>query len=376
MVAQGRIRSIDVMRGVAMILVIVAHARWFLDERTVSAWSYIGLVMSTRIASVAFMFVSGTMISYFLFYRDQWRLVYQRYVKRAVFLLVVIHPAIRLATYYYFENPGSMSYSMLHNYPITDTIALALILAPPIIRVTSSTARAVLALLLLAITVPAVAYYHPSVTAMKIVKEVLFGTIITDTAILQLDWPVVPWLAIFLSGTLLGEALAKVRKNLLLATVLQKRLRVIAIGLAVAGVILTAAYKMVKSQYADVLSPGLILAIYPTRTTSLLPIYLGVLVFVFLFLQQQIDIRGKYNRIAWCVSVFGRTSLFTFVQQFVVVWTIPALLGLKGRLGPLQFLFFLPVALAICWVLSYSYGRLRGRIAAADYDLLSRGQVV
>jgi hypothetical protein len=355
-----------------MILVILAHVRWLLDESTVSPASYLILAMSTRIASVAFMSVSGTMISYFLFYRDHWMPVYQKYIRRAVFLIVLIHPAIRLATYYYLDDPGGLGYSMLHDYPITDTIALSLILAPPIIRITGATARAALALLLLAITPPVVAFCHPGGGAMGILKEVLFGVAGEETAILNFAWPVVPWLAIFLSGTLLGQALAKVRKNLVPASILRNRLRMIAIILAAVGVFLTTAYKALKTSYGDVVSPELLLAIYPSRTTSLLPIYLAVLVLVFSILLERLDIRGQYNRIAWFASVFGRTSLFTFVTQFVVVWTIPALLGLKGRLNPWQFLLFLPVALLTCWMLSYAYGRLRGRIPAADYILLTR----
>jgi hypothetical protein len=81
----------------------------------------------------------------------------------------------------------------------------------------------------------------------------------------------------------------------------------------------------------------------------------------------QIDIAGNYNRIFWFLSIMGRTSLFTFVIQFAVVQSFPAMLGFKGSLGLKGYLLLFIMGLTVTWLLSYSYGRLRGWFQNNDY---------
>jgi len=67
------------------------------------------------------------------------------------------------------------------------------------------------------------------------------------------------------------------------------------------------------------------------------------------------------------LSVFGRTSLFTYVIQFAVVESMSALLGMKGMMGLSGFIVLFTAGSMLIWLLAYLYGRWRGWILENDY---------
>jgi uncharacterized membrane protein len=359
------------MRGIAMALVMLQHSYHLVNPDLLTPTTDFIVYFTTKIASVAFMAVSGMMISYFLFTRNDWQAVYSRFAKRAILLIVLAHPAIWLTRYFYYDAAmRSTLYGLNHEYPITDTIGLSLLIAPLIIRSTSTRFRIVLAVCVLAFTPFAVAFFMPQSPVLSMAKEAVFGQTV-DRSILQVGWPLVPWLAIFLLGSFVAEGLDGVRKGRLSASTLSKHMVRTAFWLAPLGVVLTAAYKILKMQFGDSWDLDFFKAIYPGRTTSLLPIYLAVLLIVYAFLMTRIDVRGKHDRVTWFFSVFGRTSLFTYIMQFAVIHSVPSLMGLKGKLNSWQPLVLFAIGLPICWSISYAYGRLRGWIGADDYEQLS-----
>jgi len=101
----------------------------------------------------------------------------------------------------------------------------------------------------------------------------------------------------------------------------------------------------------------------------LLPVYLAALALLFAVFLKEIDISGRYNRFFWLLSVFGRTSLFTFVLQFAVVESVPALLGMKETLGLVGFIVLFVAGSMLIWLLAYLYGRWRGWISDNDYAI-------
>ena len=354
-----------------MILVIMQHAYHLIDPSKALGPVNLTIYGITRMASVAFMAVSGMMISYFLETRPDWKQVQSRFAKRAIFLILFAHPAIALVRYYYYDGDRLHHFllSMYQDYPITDTIAFCLLLAPLIIRFTKPAGRVALIVAMLAVTPLVSAFYQPTSGVPVILKIALFGKVGTESAV-SVPWPLIPWLAIFLCGALMGEGLASIRTGHLPIAELVRKMRKTAFWLAGVGVVLSVGYKVLKMQMGGSWDPNFFDAIYPTRTTSLLPIYLAVLLGIFSFLMVRIDIRHKYDRAAWFASVFGRTSLFTYISQFAVVHTTPALLGLKGHLTLTGYVILFVVGLPISWLISYSYGRFRGWITQHDYSRL------
>lgn len=369
---KSRILSVDTMRGVAMILVIMQHAYHLIDPSKVPAIANYVIYGITRMASVGFMAVSGMMIGYFLFCRPDWKQVQVRFAKRAVLLILFAHPAISLIRFYYAETDRMQHFlsSLYLEYQITDTIALSLLIAPFILIHIRSAGRLVLIIAALVATPLISAYFQPDSGILMTLKVALFGEIGHESNLL-VTWPLVPWLAIFLCGSIIGEMLASVKKGKTSISALVYRMQKSALVLAIVGVVLTLGYKLLKMQFGDTWDPRLFNAIYPSRSTSFLPIYLAVLLAAFSLLMVRIDTRRKYDRASWFASIFGRTSLFTYVTQFAAVHTAPSLLGLRGHLNLWQYVVLFAVGTLATWLVAYAYGRMRGWITADDYRRLA-----
>ncbi len=366
-VGSNRILSVDSMRGLAMVLVILQHCYQVVDPHRITAISDMIIYLPTRMASVAFMAVSGMMISFFLYSTVDWKRVYRRFARRAIMLLLVAHVAIHVARYFYYDPVGlrTLIDHILYDYPITDTIALALLIAPFAIRFVGTGARAMIAIALLVVTPIVLILFQPTNEAALIVRGLVFGGI-PGSHWAVVGWPLVPWVGIFLCGSLLGQALAEVRTGTMSLADLVRKMRRAGTVLMAAGIVLTGAYKVAAYLFGP-FDPVVFNALYPSRTTALLPIYLAVLLWTFAYLMAAIDGRGQTGRPAWALSVFGRTSLFTYVNQFIFVHSLPALLGLKWQMGIGGFVALFLCALPASWLVSFAYGRIRGWIVAGDF---------
>jgi len=349
-----RLMVIDVMRGTAMLLVILAHTAWLADSRRVPALPFLTLIRVTNLASMAFVFVSGTMVSYFLETREH-RLVVRRFARRALFLALVVHPVIWCACWFW--NPGLPSV-MVRSWYITDTIAACLVLGPQAMRVLSIPTRAIVAALLPAVSVLLRAYWAPASAAGGVVKELLVGRTSFATY-----YPLLPWFAVFLAGSVLGARIADAGTD---RAGLRSVSRVMAGGglaLMVAGAVSIALYKATRGFIA----PALLQALHPDRTTVMFPAYRGALLVIFALIMRRASGKTGFGRVAWATSVIGRSSLFAFVTQFIVVWSLPALFGLKGALTMTTIWPAFALFVAAVGGMSYAYGRLSNRVRPGEY---------
>jgi uncharacterized membrane protein len=365
---KDRLFSVDAMRGTAMVLVILQHCYHLIDPLSVGHSTTLILYLTTKIASVAFVSVSGMMIGFFLVSTTDWMAVYRRFARRALLLLLVIHTAIPVARYFLHESDRTarLVRGILFDYQITDTIAIALLLVPFAIRFMNTVSRVVLAVGLLVVTPIVIVLYQPGSLFGQVLKSALFGGA-SNAPALAIGWPLAPWLAIFLCGSLMGSALYRVKSGKIGMDSLVKKMRTTGVYLAILGLVLTVIYKILKVEFVGEWSARLFDAIYPSRTTSLLPVYLAILLWLFAYLITTIDIGRRITRLTWYLSVFGRTSLFTYVAQFIFAHSLPGLLGLSGRLNFWMFLSLFAVSITATWSLSYSYGRLRGWIKSDDF---------
>jgi hypothetical protein len=303
--------------------------------------------------------------------QTDWRLSYRRYVKRAAFLLLAVHPIINLASYYFIVAGKSHSsgfqtfiYIFLFNFPMTDTIAACLLISPVFIIRFSHFQRTMAIVSILVCTAAVRAYVTSANPNLAILQEAIFGGL-GDPKIFW--FPLAPWLAIFLTGSFVGSALACHKKETLDISELVRGMKKAGILLAICCVVMTIGYKMLKMAFGSVWCLNLFLAISPGQTTTLLPGYLAVLALLLAALVNLIDISRYYNLLFWLLSVLGRTSLFAFVVQFAVIESVPAILGLKGALTLTGFFILFCSGLGAVWILAYLYGRLRNWIAVNDY---------
>ena len=351
-----------------MVLVILQHSYLSVNTRLIPHAADLLLWMVTHLAAIAFVSISGTVFTYFLCTQSIWKTTYRRYALRAVFLILVAHPAINSARWFFRVTdsipPLSFLDSIIFDIPITDMIAVCVLVSPFLILRLGTGLRSLVVVTLWVVAPVAVAFLTSAGPRWVIWKEVIFGAI-EDPLVFW--WPLAPWLAIFLAGSFAGYALARLKQGELTADSLVRGLKRVGIVLALLGIFLTIGYKVLKMAYGREWSPELFGAIYPGQTTTLLPGYLAVLAGLFAALLRRIDMSGHYDRFLWFLSILGRTSLFTFVIQFAVVESVPALLGLKEILGLGGFIILFVLGLAVVWVLAYGYGRLRGWFSANDY---------
>lgn len=361
-----RIKSVDAIRGMAMALIIFAHTRPLIDTSLVSHLAYSFLYYVTNISTVAFMTVNGMMYSYFLYSTPDWLRVYRRFAKRAL-LLLLCHPFIKLLSYPAQGDEFATLWAFFGNdVPITDTIALCLLITPLFTRRMGPRMRLGFILCMLIGTPFVLIGWMPTNPILVHLKEFLFGKLTWDSSEISYPFPLIPWMAVDICGSYLSESLAHERAAGKVNTAYIGRLKTAATILLSLSLVLIVGYKILKGVFGASIDPVVLHALYPSRTTALLPCYLGLLLFLFAYLFPLMDIADRVGRFAWAATVFGRTSLFTYLTQFAVAMSLPCLFGLKGSLGLPGFITMYFSSLTICWLLAYTYGRVRGWITPGE----------
>ena len=354
-----------------MALVIAEHAFHLVSRSATTSLLSTAVYTTTRLAPVAFVAISGLVLGYFLFSGRAPGEVTARFQRRALFLLVCAHPAIQLARLFNVDTPGlapgeELVRRLLYDVPITHTIAVCLLVAPFFLRRLSAARTALLAVALLVVTLPLRILWEPTTAAGRGLEQLLLGTPAAGGT-LEVGWPLVPWLGIFLLGSVAGRRIGDVRQLRTTLPVLVGQLLRTAIALAVAGAALLAGYKLLRVVLTGRLSEETFRILYPSSTTGMLALYLCALALLLAALLWRLDGQGANGRVVWALSVFGRTSLFTYVTQFVFVHSIPAYLGYRGQLDLGGVAGLAVLATAATWGLAYAYGRWRGWIEAGEY---------
>jgi uncharacterized membrane protein len=379
--------SVDPLRGFAMVLVVLQHSYLNVNMTLIPPLLDWLVWRVTHLAPIAFVSIAGAMFSYYLYLQSDWRAAYRRFAVRAAFILLVAHYGIGLTSYYsrvvrvpvppWAHAFGSYVSGMvsdpiapwvrvlLERYVldvgITDLIGISLLVSPVLILGVGPVVRAVIIAVMLVGSPVVVGFVHPAGTAGLILKEALFGSVGEPS---MFWYPLVPWIAIFVTGSFAGQALARFKQGSLdAATLIQKTTTA---GIALAAP--TLGYEMLRLGFGHHVGPDFYRALYPSHVTVLLPAYFAVLAWLFAFFMQRIDVAGTYHRPTWALSILGRTSLFAYVVQFAVVLSAPAVLGLTGSIGSAGFALLFVVGLVVVWPLCYAYGRLRGWFTKDDYE--------
>lgn len=322
---RGRIQAIDATRGVAMLFVFLAHfAETYLRKNQVSVrWVH----AITQVASPTFMLVSGTLLGYFWVSRkDRFLATILTYAGRGLFLLTLGRLLILMA---HVPHAGGLRGAMHWGF-ITDAIAGSLILGPFVVARTTPRARAALALVLFCLSWVALLVWAPSSRLGQFLQESLFGLHGLKRRFFADVFPFVPWFGIFLIGTCLGERIARhppeprcERARLAARWSLGFILLALALW-AVPGLLGRGAGVLTLLEDQQWFNPMRKLPPSPAYFALYGAIGLAILSSL-LYLEG----RPELTRIRSALEMLGRNSLFVFLAQYFVYFSLFASAGLE-----------------------------------------------
>lgn len=349
----SRVAGLDAARGFAMVLVFASH---FADAYLGPAGAHRAhevVARGTFPASPMFMLVSGLLLGFlFAGHRDGFDRLRRKLVDRALFLLTVAHlvivaahaPAFGLAS------AGDFVY-------ITDVVGLSVIVGSLAVSAGRPGLRlSFAAMLYAASTLLVFAWNAAPGSPAQLVKHLLVGhrPDLEESAFIY-NFPVLPWMALYLAATVLGEGLARLRgaaRGMPVAT------------LAGLGALLAGAGTLMRGlrPLLALLVPGGTAENSPVRwltgTGHKLPpgpaylsFYAGIALLLLAGCLWFSEVRPG-AAVLEALQALGRNSLFVFVLQYVVYYGVISALHLPwSPLWPLLLLgtALLHVAAARAW---------------------------
>lgn len=317
----SRVAGLDAARGLAMVLVFASH---FADAYLGPAGAHTAhwaVARATFPATPTFIVVSGLLLGYlYATHREDFDRLRHKLVDRAVFLLTVAHVVIVAAHVPAFGLAGAADLVF-----VTDVVGVSVIvgtLAVPAVR-----PRLRLALgggLYVASTLLVFSWMPEPGSRLQLVKHLFVGHRpgLEESAFVH-NFPVVPWLALYLAATALGERLARRRAGARGSA---------APALAGLGVLLVAAATLLRglrpvlARVVAGTADGDGTARFLTASIQKLPpgpayvsFYAGIALLLLagcLWLSEV----GRGAAVLGALQTLGRNSLFVFVLQYLVYY--------------------------------------------------------
>jgi uncharacterized membrane protein len=319
--------AIDASRGVAMVFVCLSHfaTGYFASIGHPERQEFTDRI--SMLASPAFMLISGSMLGLLSATRSTERFarVRDKFMDRGLFLIFVAHLLIVIAHLPLRDGPRAW---MRWGF-ITDTIGVCLLVGPSIVRRLPARARLAFAGAMYTAGWWLVRAWHPTVLAMRFLKDSILGPMGTSTRLY--NFPVLPWLAVYLAGTALGGAMAKRRARgessvHLVVGVGSAATAIATTCIAVAATTLPSALIPtgdIFTQLSDLASPF--------QKLPPGPLYLlgyGGLALVMMGALMWAEERALATRTLRAISLVGRASLLVFILQYYVNFVFVPLLHL------------------------------------------------
>jgi hypothetical protein len=314
-----RLRFVDAARGSAMLFILVSHFGITFFENH----DFRGVLLEKigLVASPTFMVISGTLVGFLHHTRpDHFHRLRMKLTDRGLFLLTVgrllmvigCWPLMRTGRYVL----------------ITDAIGLSMIVTPWLVTRISASMRLAVSASLFTISWMAIGFWHPASIAGRITLETLFGSV--KPSFYAFTFPLVPWFCIDLAGSSLGDWLGM----LFLAGDEAGMTRLLAV-LGTGGVAIGAAAKggyiaLERLSRALGLTDDRLIRALRTLTSPHLkwppsPAYVvfnGGLALCLLSLWLLAERRGWMARTMDYAVAVGRSTLFMFIAQFYVYYTV------------------------------------------------------
>ena len=291
-----------------------------------------------HVASPMFFIISGAMVGYLHAARpDAFDRIRGTLARRALFFLTVGHLLILGAHVRSFVGIGG-SVRMLF---VTDTIALALLVSPRLLRF-SARRRLILAAVVYAASCALVYLWDPHGLTSRIIKDTLIGP--QGPGFWSYNVPVLPWIAVHAAGTVVGANLAE-SLSASGRTRIEMQLASAGCGIAAMGAMVRllclflVTHVMTSGGRAAIVTRELASPwqrVPPSPVHMLLFSGTALLGISAIFTVERLGVFTKL--LAW-LSVLGKTSAFVFILQFYVFYVVvPAWIPIHLALSPIVFL--------------------------------------
>jgi hypothetical protein len=301
------------------------------------------------IASPTFVTISGLLLGFLASARPQGAAALRaKLVDRGLFMLTVGHVLIAVA---HVPIAGGIGAAFEWGF-ITDVIAVGILVGPLLIDRVPPGRRLALAGVLYGFAWLVVATWHPASTGLQRAKEYLFGPshFLDGNPRLVFDcFPVVPWLAVYVAATVLGEHLGKRtatgRGNAMIPILVRVTAGCMLIAVLIKGIPFVLKSTGLASTSVLMWTLG-----WPFQKQPPSPAFLGVYAGLGLLLLcglLAIDARPA-RRWLTIPAALGRASLAMFVAQYFLYFTVLVVWNPGySRLWPLLLLASLLVMIGI-----------------------------
>jgi hypothetical protein len=326
-----RISALDVARGWLMIAILVGHVTINLNSSSLSRITVMALGPIFRLGTIGFAIVSGILLGSFIATRPDLRRIFACYRQQGIRLLFVVHPILALALWGPLGKGTSLPEFMFGRWYITDTLALFFIALVPLLPRLSPTRRLVIGVALMVLARPLSYQLGLESRGLQLLQDVLFGTETRGSHVLLDTYGVTQIGGIFLIGSHMGHHFGLSNQRGELGQFARRLLRVV-VPLTLGSVVLVGAWAVIKWGPLAPGHPYLRFVLYPDRFLSLLPVCIAALIALIALICIRFETRAP-GRMARVCFIFGKTSLFTYVIQYLLVQTLPYSLGLKGSMS-------------------------------------------
>ncbi len=293
-----------------MLFVLLSHFAFNYFSKDDAALSMMTLV--GMIASPTFVIINGMLLG--VFYRTRTR-DFERFrtivTDRGLFLLTVGHFLVLLshATY------------AVRFVSITDAVGVCMLISPWLVTTLSPRARLLLSLAVYALTLIVVLYWNPTTHYPLVLKETFFGR--TGPGIYVYAFPILPWFALDLAATVLGERLGACSVDGNTSAMHRLLRRTAVMGVGIAGVLNVAYHAAQHYGYATALATHEVGSPFAKTPPSLVYfLFYGslglMLISACLRLASDDRMAGIYRGLA----TIGQTSFAVFVIQFFIYFTV------------------------------------------------------
>jgi surface polysaccharide O-acyltransferase-like enzyme len=196
---RGRISVIDSARGAAILLVCISHFALAYLARLGGGAAAAWWIFAGHIASPMFIIINGAMIGYLHGGNPQrFAVTRRRLAVRALLLVTVAHALIVIA---HVPRVGGWREALRWLF-VTDTIAVALLIAPLFVRMRPMK-RTAACLAAYAGACMLVYGWHPAALPLRYIKDTLFGS--DGVSVWAYNVPLVPGLALDVASLTVGE---------------------------------------------------------------------------------------------------------------------------------------------------------------------------
>lgn len=302
-----------------MLGVMIAHFGWIFSS--LHADFTFGIAMShyLEFSAPTFMLVSGALLGYVYEMRNRELGNFAlKLMDRGLFLLTVGHLIIMAAYISYAgERGGAIRFGQ-----ITDAIGLAIIIGPILIVQFNARKRVLIGVSLFVLTWVGIEFLQPQSAIGLFFKDTLFGAELQRRSSWSYNFPLIPWISVYIVATALGQRLAALRKTDNDSAFIRQLLKFAAIGLA-ATLLMKLAWVGVDSVMELEHSVGSVghfvyTLIDPFQKWPPSPAYiiyhcsLAMLLLATLFFLER---KGLFSRLLAMLGVIGKNSLFVFLFQ-------------------------------------------------------------